>query len=536
MLLDARNVPDGTTLDADVCIIGGGPAGLTTARELAAPGRRTLVLESGALEPEEQTQALARGRYLAEPVTDLLGTTEVDPHLLRLRRLGGTANHWGGYCRPLEPWVFEDRPWIDATGWPLRRDELDPYYQRAATALFLPDADFDPAHWAQVLGLPAPLLDDEVMATRTFLKLAGAEVGAALQRMATELADVEVLLHANVTEVVVNRPDGRRVERLDVASLEGTSFSVRANAYVLAAGGIESARLLLASDSVLPDGVGNQHDNVGRWFCEHLVAAMGFAVLTAPIADAELYRLQDVPTAPGFPVAAVKGLVTPTADAAAEHRLLDWEAQIDPGELPLNAPTQTGGLVDVPDVLPLLDEVEGRTGETVHYVQVNGEQVPRRQNRVVLSDERDALGKPLADLHWEVAPQERESMLAGARLFASRWAAHGLGRVQLAPGGFDDRGERREGGELFVVFSLDPTRADPEGFPVGVGFHHMGTLRMAERPQDGVTDADAKVHGIDNLYVAGSSLFPTSGAATPTFTLVALAIRLADHLKANVLP
>jgi choline dehydrogenase-like flavoprotein len=535
VLLDARNVPDGTTLEADVCIIGGGPAGLTVARELAAPGRRTIVLESGGDEVEEGTQDLARGSCTAEPITDLLGATEVDMHLLRLRRLGGTANHWGGYCRPLEPAVFDERPWVDATGWPFGRAELDPYYDRAATALFLPDAEFDWEHWVDVLGLPRPLLDDEVMATRTFLKLAGSDVGAALQRMATGLADVTVLLHANVTSVVVDEPGGEHVERVQAASLEGGSFAVQATTYVLAAGGIESARLLLASDAVVPDGVGNQHDNVGRHFCEHLVAAMGFAVLTRPVEHAELYRLHDVATSPGYPAAAVKALITPTAEAAAEHELLDWEAQIDPGELPLNAPTQTGGLIDVPDVLPLVDGVEGRPGQTVHYVQVNGEQVPKRDSRVVLSDDRDELGSPLADLEWEISAQERSSMVAGARLFAARWAANGLGRVQLAPGGFDDEGERREHGELFVVFSLDPTQADLDGFPVGVGFHHMGTLRMSTRAEDGVTDADAKVHGVDNLYVAGSSLFPTSGASTPTFTIVALAIRLADHLKANVL-
>lgn len=535
MLIDARNVPDGTTLDADVCIIGGGPAGLTVAREIAAPGRRVVVLESGGREVDADTQALAQGAYTGEPMTGLLGGAEVGMDLLRLRQLGGTANHWGGFCRPLEPSVLGERPWVEATPWPFGREVLDPYYDRASVALFLPDRDFDWEHWVAVRGLPVALLDDEVMATRMFLKLEGSEVGALFQRQAETLADVTVALHANVTSVVVSEPYGAHVEQVEVTTFEANAFSVRATTFVLAAGGIESARLLLASNEVVPDGVGNQHDNVGRYFCEHLAAAMGFAVLTRPVADAALYAVNEVATAPGYPPTVTKGLVTVTAEAAAEHELLDWEAQLDPGELPLNAPTQTGGLVDVPAVLPLVAGVEGRPGQTVQYVQVNGEQVPKRGSRVVLSDERDGLGNRRADLHWEIAPQERASMVAGARLFAARWAAAGLGRVQLAPGGFSNEGERREGGELFVVFSLDPTQTDEEQFPVGVGFHHMGTLRMAEDAEDGVTDADAKVHGVDNLYVAGSSLFPTSGTSTPTFTIVALAIRLADHLKAEVL-
>lgn len=534
MLTDARDLPDDHAIEADVCIVGAGVAGLTVARELSGRGLRIVVLESGGTEPEEATQALAEGAYLAEEVGDLLGATTVDMELLRLRRLGGTANHWGGYCRPLDPGVMGERPWVDASGWPFGRAELDPYYDRAATALFLPHTEFAWQHWVEQVGVSPAVLDDEVMATRTYLKLAGAEVGAALQRLAAGLADVDVVLHANTTALRTTEPSADHVEQAQAETLAGGQLTVRARTFVLAAGGIESARLLLASDDVNPDGVGNEHDLVGRHFCEHLVAAMGFLVLNQPTAEADLYRLTTLPTAEGFPAAAVKGVLTPTAEASREHELLDWEAQIDPGELPLNAPTQTSGLVDLPAVQPLVEQVEGRPAQTVHYLQVNGEQEPKAESRVVLSDQRDALGQRRADLHWTISPAERRSMVEGARLLASRWAQAGLGRVQLGPGGFSNEGEQREGGELFVVFSLDPAKTDVESFPVGVGFHHMGTLRMADDPRDGVVDANSKVHSVDNLYVAGSSVFPVSGASTPTFTIAALAVRLADHLKDQV--
>lgn len=538
MLLDAAEVDDGATIDADLCIVGAGVAGLTVARELSGRGKRIVVLESGATGPEDEPQALAEGAYLAEEVTDLLGTRTVPMDALRLRRLGGTANHWGGYCRPIDPIVFGDRSWVDATGWPIERADLDPYYDRAATALFLPGPDFDVDAWRQALGLPPALVDEPGFTTRLFQKLAGSEVGAAYQRLAAALPDVQVVTHATATELVASEPNADHVEAARGAGFDGRAFTVRATTFVLASGGIDSPRLLLASDAVNPDGLGNDHDQVGRHFCEHLVAAVGFAVLTRPTAEADLYRLNDARPAGapgGLPAAAVKGIVTPTNDTARAHELLDWEAQIDPGELPLNAPTQTGGLVDVPDVLPLLDAVEGRPGQTVLYLQVNGEQVPKTDSRVVLSDERDALGQRRADLHWTISEQERASIWQASQLLAARWAEAGLGRVQLAPGGFSDEGEQREGGELFVVFSIDPNATDPESFPVGVGFHHMGTLRMATRPEDGVVDADCRVHGVDNLYVAGSAVFPTTGAATPTFTIAALAIRLADHLASGPL-
>jgi choline dehydrogenase-like flavoprotein len=533
VITEAADIGEGTTLDADLCIIGGGAAGITIARELAGTNLKVVLLESGGTAADAETTSLYEGQYLADPFINVLIVQPIPLDAVRLRYLGGTTGHWAGYCRPVDPIAFEDRPWIPASGWPISREQLDPFYERAAEVILLPSASGELGAWEEQ-DLGPPLLDDGVIDTR-IIQINFPMLFGSVYRPDLEAADnVQVVLHANVTRVGASQPNADHIEQVDVQTLDGRSFNVRSRAYVVASGGIESARLLLASNDVNPAGVGNENDLVGRNFCEHLVLPGGFALLTPSAEDLRLYEQAVVPGPDESREILARGALVLSGDAQREGQLLDWEAQIVPGTYAAGSPGQPQG-VRAADVDPLVQQVDGAAPASITYVQVTGEQIPRPENQVVLSDALDALGQRRADLRWTVAPEERASLVSGLDLLGRQLAAAGLGRLQYVPGGIGYNPDPPEDAEQTAVFLIDPAAEDPESFPVGVGFHHMGTLRMATDPAQGVVDADAKVHTVDNLWVAGSSVFPVTGANTPTMTIVALALRLADHLRTQVL-
>jgi choline dehydrogenase-like flavoprotein len=265
VLLDARAVPDGSVVDADVCIVGAGPTGLTVARELAGGDARVCVLESGARDADPDTQALAGGRVSGGPAEPL--------HESRCRRLGGSAHHWqeriapggapGLRVAPLEPVDFAERAWLRYSGWPFARATLEPYLRARAPrvrARAVRVAGSVGGRGAR--GRPGPLRGRawRVLRARTFTDELPAALGAA--------DDVQLYCWANVVEVETTESAGE-VTALRVACLSGTGFRVRARLYVLAAGGIENARLLLVSDRDQRGGLGNGQNVVGRYFMEH---------------------------------------------------------------------------------------------------------------------------------------------------------------------------------------------------------------------------------------------------------------------------
>ena len=573
MIDDARTVPADSVLSADLCIVGGGAAGIAIGRELAGSSLRVIVLESGGLEYETKVNDLNKG--------DVVGLPYFPLDTARLRYFGGSTNHWGGVCRPMEPIDFEARDWIPGSGWPITRADLDPYYPRAATVAGLEVADWNLARWSTISRFPvwpfapadpienvvAQVVDSDV---RSFAKRFRSTIEAA--------ANVTVHLHANAISIDTE-PNSRHVERIRVATLEGNHFAVTARAYVLATGGLENARLLLASDGVAPGGVGNDHGVVGRYFAEHPRFRAGVIVPADPRLRIGFYDFQDVGEA------ILQGYLTLTDSAAREERLTDVQIRLNPiydpaieaaidapvvdaardleervrgkrignamGEIgqDLNALTAdlmtwqqdviAGGPLAVP--LPdVVDEVIERAGSgnleaamplvfgnlaTAGYGQLAGglpldgiwlstriEQAPNPDSRVSLTDHRDALGMRQMKLDWQLTELEKHSVVRTLELLGAEIGRRGLGRLRV---------EVDDGGDSW-----------PED--LAGGWHHMGTTRMHDDPTRGVVDRDCRVHGMDNLYVAGSSVFTTAGSGTPTMTLVALALRLVDHLRGQL--
>jgi len=501
MFIDGRQVPSGTILETDIAIIGAGAAGITLARAFINDQRRVMLIESGGFDLDAETQALYEGE-----------SQGVDYPLdaARLRYFGGSTNHWGGFCRPLAEIDFEKRDWVPYSGWPITRADLDPYYTQAqqvaqlGRALTITDFD-DTAGWARRnLGSPLPFADDSFV-TRFFIYSAPLRFGEAYRDEIAHAPNISAYLNSNVLEIV---PDAaaRRVERLRLATLAGNEFEVRPKLCVLAGGGIENARLLLLSNSVQPAGLGNGNDLVGRFFMEH-VHVPGQIALIAMDDKGSIPAYYDEPKA--IDDAHVRAILMPSDAYLRRERRLGLNIAIYPmrpagaeGAPEAERPSEAG-------IAQLLRLQSAGSGATIFGASCAAEPIPTPDNRVTLAAARDALGQNRSRLIWRPAIEEHRDLARNVDALGQSFGRWGRGLVK-------------------ALFTEKPDWPEDE---IGWGNHHMGTTRMATDPKQGVVDADARVHGIDNLYVAGSSVFPTGGPVNPTLTIVALTLRLADHIK-----
>jgi len=499
MFIDGRSISPGTVIDADVAIIGAGAAGITLARELTGSGRTIVLIESGDLEPDDATQALYDGES---------GAVEYPVAESRLRYFGGTTNHWGGWCRPLMPIDFEGRPGLGLPAWPLTRAELDPYYLRAGRMCQLGSADFDdPAPWAaKGGGTPLDLGGSDIV-TRFFIFSPPTRFGEVYRGDIEKAADVATYTNSNVVEIVPNQ-NATQVERLDIATLAGTRFAIRPKLCILATGGLENPRLLLSSNSVQAAGLGNGNDLVGRYFMEHVTVPNQVAAIALP--DESMMPSYYVHS-PVIGDANMRAIFM-ISDAALRR---DSRLGISLSIYEAHRPTLSQEAGDtklepaIVEMLQGLAATRGRGG-MIYGVSCAMEPLPSRDNRVTLSNARDALGMPKLRLTWRPTAKEHGDL------------AQNIAALARGFGGW-------QGAVRMMVADSDDW-PDPE---IGWGNHHMGTTRMAADPKAGVVDADGRVHGLGNLYVAGSSVFPSCGPINPTLTIVALAMRLADHIKAK---
>jgi choline dehydrogenase-like flavoprotein len=461
---------------------------------------RVALVESGTFDLEDATQALYEGESAA-----------VDYPLAesRLRYFGGTTNHWGGWCRPLMPIDFEGRPALGIPAWPVGRGELDPYYRRAADACQLNSADFDDAAiWQARTGKPALELPGGDIVTRFFLYSPPTRFGEIYRDEVGNAANVTTYLSSNVLEIVPNAEAGR-IERLAVATLAGNRFEIRPRICILATGGIENARLLLTSDSVQNGGLANGRDLVGRYFMEHVTPPGQVAAIAS--ADETVIPFYYTHT-PSVGDVSMRAVFMPSDDYLRRENRLGASLSIYEAHAPGDK-SKGGDPKLEPGILEMLRSMGaaiGPAGGMIYGVACATEPQPSADNRVTLTAARDALGMRKARLSWRPTKAERESLYQNLVVLARNFGA-GESAVQVA------------------IRDL----ADWQDAEIGWGNHHMGTTRMAADPTQGVVDRDCKAHGIANLYIAGSSVFPSCGPVNPTLTIVALTMRLADHLKAK---
>lgn len=518
MIRDFRTDGGGAIIDTDVCVIGAGAAGITLARELAGSSRAVLVIESGGIEPEAATQALYEGAVIGEPFPPL--------DTVRLRWFGGTTNHWGGHCRPLDPIDFETRPWVPYSGWPISRHDLDPFYARAQRICELGPYDYDPDVWRKVAPDLIPFRADKLI-DRIWQASPPTRFGDQYREDLRRAENVDVLLNANAVDIVLNEA-ATAVREVRIKALDGKTGRVRPRVVVLACGGIENPRLLLTSNSVMTAGVGNGHDLVGRFFLEHPHALVAFAVPTNGIARFAPYiHFLDAEIPAG--TATIQARPGLSEEAQRREKLLNscigigYGYDRSEGYLAFRALAKELAQGEVPDdfgnaVLRVVRDLGGLAEGLYHRVNdrdllwfdTTAEQAPNPDSRVTLDDTRDSLGLPRVRLDWRLSEIDKRTARHACRLVGEELARLGLARMRVDSWLMADDGSWND---------------------LGVRYHHIGTTRMSDDPKQGVVDCNCRVHGIANLYVAGSSVFPTAGNANPTLTIVALALRLADHLK-----
>jgi choline dehydrogenase-like flavoprotein len=515
----------GRDLDADLCIVGAGMAGLSVARALSDMALRVCIVESGGFTRAESAQALSGASNCGPHALDLLES--------RPRVFGGSSQIWGSFCCPLDAGDFAARPSLPLRTWPIGLDELEAYYRAAQKVLGLGPPFFDDRLWA-VFGEPAPRFYPSLLrtrfwqfrSTRLFPFVAPLRFGEAFRTAFAAARDALVVLNCTAVRIVMNeRRD--RVTGIEVRGEEQGAARINARAYLLAGGAIENARLLMVS-GFGADGCGRM---LGRCFADHPHVTVGTVRATdvpalldrlairrrragvvlqpAICPSPEFQSRSDVLNASISVEARAHEDCATTAFAVVARALVD-------GQMPPDLARNFCRIARDPTALlaNFYRRAVHRSGvrPRVRAVELfcRSEQEPNPDSRLTLDGERDRLGVPRVKLDWRLSERDRRSVVALTRAVGEEFA-----RLRL--------------GEVIPASWL----AEPSGWPDDLrgGPHHAGTTRMADHAADGVVNRDCRVHGVDNLYAAGTSVFATAGYANPAMTVVALALRTADHLR-----
>ncbi|MBC2709796.1 MAG: GMC family oxidoreductase [Desulfosarcina sp.] len=542
MFIDSRSIGEESVINTDVCIVGAGVSGLTLAREFKQAKFNTCIIESGGEKADKATQALYWGENVGIPYYPL--------DTARARFLGGSSHYWvielpengmGVRLRPMDPIDFEEREWVPYSGWPFKKEQLDPYYKRAQEVCQIGPNSYDPKDWIEPdRRNELPFHDDRVHTTifqfgfrDVFFKEYANEVKNA--------ENITTLLHGNAIEIETNEA-ATEVIRIRVACLNGNHFSVTAKTYILAMGGLEVPRLLLLSNKTQKSGLGNENDLVGRFFMEHPHLWCG-AFFPSSVGVSNSTGLYEVYSKNGTPV---MGKITLSESTLRKEKLLNWVTSVhpeyelsykkylgfyEPGVLACRAIKndllKNHSLINMKDhVYKALSDTNAifrfiyrKTKShykrdfnraehiTVYRLNPMVEQAPNPESCVFLGTEKDALGQFRINLNWQLTPLDTYTITRAQEILDEELRKAGLGHL------------------------LIETKKDivPKG--IHGGWHHMGTTRMHADPKKGVVDPTCRVHGISNLYIGGASVFPTSGYANPVLTTIALVLRLADHVR-----
>ncbi|MEO1606424.1 MAG: GMC family oxidoreductase [Pseudomonadota bacterium] len=525
MIIDGRKTDDVPDTAYDVVIVGAGPAGISLAHELRDTGLRIALLESGGREFDGDVQALNDGRLEGNENYDLGGS--------RLRFLGGTSNHWGGQCTPLDPLDFERAP-PGYSGWPMRYEEMVPYWQRAHAYCDVGAYRYDPSELApddpDLWLMPdAPELDTVVLRQSTPTRF-----GEKYHDMLAASETVHLWLWA--TAVAVSTAPGASEETVTIRRFDGSDLRFTARAVVLAGGAIEATRLLQWSNA--ENGTSAGGALLGRCYMDHLAGGVGFlhfdkkvgekiywnGIGTYPDEGVDLHfglRLSAEVLAAENLSNAIFHAIPVSGDRASRqrsrratdayrsmHSLARWalgrsESQFDPAEAYCTLTENVDDFV-VDSAVKMVSS--GTYSQAL--IRFEAEERPGPNSFVALDpDARDALGVPRPVLTWAPSEDDIDDVRRAAVLLGRIAGANGVGRVELE------------------------NHDDKPYWNVATAWHQLGTMRMAASPTAGVTDPDGRVHGAGALYVASGATFPTGGRANPTLTIVALAIRLGDHLK-----
>lgn len=514
MIRDFRSYDSEDDIRCDICIAGAGAAGIALALSLAKRHHHVVLLEAGGFDYTEETQDPYVGEIVGRPYHEIATT--------RLRFLGGSTNHWGGMCSPLEPHDFVKRPWVPYSGWPISFDDLKPWYERAHPWVELGPFDYRREAISPDGTTYLPFNEERLRHKMWHYSRPPTSFGVEHRARLEAANSVDLLLNANLVDIELETLSDQ-IGGFVIQTYQGKKATVRARHFVLALGGLENPRLLLNATSDRAAGIGNERDLVGRFFMEHLNADAGQVATdddrwassyNSLFRDDRQYRAfllssereqrqrQILGSAVGL------GPLFHARERSVAYESLHkfkmaWLRRRLPDDL-------SGHIVNlITDAFGLKEALEERFDPTV-YLYTEAEQAPNPDSRVSLARDRDALGLRRLRLDWRLSEIDKRSIREIAYLIGRELGRLNRGRVGLP------------------LWLLEENIADDD--PMIGGYHHMGTTRMSADASTGVVDADCRVFSTSNLFVAGSSVFTTGGCANPTLTIVAMALRLAEHL------
>lgn len=554
MILDGLEFAKGQKLTCDVVIVGSGAAGVTLALELGKAGKQVILLEGGGKKIEPRTQDLYKGQ-----VNDTNVHAPIDGD--RYRVLGGTTTVWGGQCLPLDPIDFQNRDFVPHSGWPISREDLDPYYPIAhqytecgdftytvAEALPNEPKDFIPG-----------LREGEVRSGTIDRYSIPTDFGKRYRSDLKNSPNIRLVMHANCVDINF-ADDGNRVTGVDASSLKMNRFTVEAATVVLAAGGLETTRLLMACNKVHRRGIGNHSDWLGRCYMGHICGDISKLVINGDPSkvvfgyeldsdgnycrrrlciDPDTQRKNQMmnivvwlDTLPLYDPSHKQGVLSLAFFA---KNLRSIQRRIPPEYskiLSMGTSTKEANrahlknvIRDIPKILryypgfaykrfikkPMIPSLLSKSRTQFFGLHYHSEHEPNRNSRVTLMDERDELGMPRLHVNFQFTDNDIETVVKAHEIIDRELRASEVGHVKY--------------------YRPDNIREHVRE-QIGTGSHQAGTTRMSKDSADGVVDEHCRVHGIPNLMIASSSTFPTSSQANPTLTIVALAVRIADYLKA----
>ncbi|UVT16978.1 MAG: GMC family oxidoreductase [Nitrospira sp.] len=462
--------------NVEFCVVGSGPAGMTLALELERQGRSVLLLEGGGLEWTPEAYELYQG--------EVIGDHYVGLEYARARMLGGTSGHWGGWTYPLTELAFKKKPGFEDAQWPIEKKDLDPYLDQARA----------------VLDIKAPpndvVLDSEFGIKEFRISYSKVRFGQRYRERLNSSQRITCATSANLTGL---KTDGRNIVSATVTNFKGQSAEVRAKQYVLAMGGIENSRILLWCNHQANGRLIDSRAPLGRYWMEHPAYRVGYALVDLKIPKTEYFK-------PHL-------LLTFTEEVFKRLGILECSFVLEP----MPASGTMGLIKDLICVAPRVGEwaasLAGKNLVCGGTFVIGWEQEPVWSNHVKLSEtKRDRFGIPTVELHWKKTDRDRATMQKAITHFNEFLMVKNHGRIKL-----DD-----------WVFAKD---GYPSSGNDGVSYHHIGGTRMAHTVEKGVVDRNCRVFGQGNLYVAGSSVFPSGGEANPTLSIIQLSLRLADHLR-----
>ena len=484
MIIDLNSVDkDAAHKQYDVCLCGSGPAGITVARVLASLGKKVAIFEGGGLEYSEISQDLYSGESVGLQYWDSV-------HSYRLRYFGGTSNHWAGRCAFLDSVDFEQRDYYGLPGWAITREEAYQFFDPACAILDISREAFQASQLTKWSGNNFRFSE--------FARSKPTRFGKKYYPELKDSSNIDVYLNANLTNINLSKSLDE-VTSFEIRNYNNQRFHFSAKNYVIALGAIENARLLLSCDKQIPGGIGNQNGMVGRCFMEHLNVGIGRFIsddstnwqhgsLCLNPTENMIRRMQI-----GSAVIAFDRDYVP----ASYGRLKKFKQFIR--EAVCKSEFLTNSSRNIMDF--------NCPGDGVITTMI--EQTPNINSRITLGTEKDMFGMRRVKLDWQVKDADYKTIRILGLEVAKEMARSGLARVQLAD------------------FILDDTKIISG---IGGHAHQMGTTRMSADPQFGVVDKNLQIHGFKNIFVAGSSVFPTGGGANPTLTIVMLSERLGHYL------